>query len=210
MTEPDGDAQATFCATLVDEWCGRGVRAAVVAPGSRSTPMALALAERPELAVHIVHDERAAGFVALGLGLGGMPAVLLSTSGTAAANFHPAVVEAGLSDVPTAGRHEPTVHPSCATSGPRRPSTSRTCSGDPCDGSSTRAWPMPVAPTRGARWPRRAFDLAATGPVHLNLPFRDPLVGRPGPLPPGRPPQQTVAACGQRLVRGRRSTHAEG
>ena len=100
MTEPDGDAQATFCATLVDEWCGRGVRAAVVAPGSRSTPMALALAERPELAVHVVHDERSAAFVALGLGLGGMPAVLLSTSGTAAANFLPAVVEAGLSDVP--------------------------------------------------------------------------------------------------------------
>ncbi len=45
-----------------------------------------------------------------------------------------------------------TVHPSCATSGPRRPSTSRICSGDPCDGSSTRAWPMPVSPTRGARW----------------------------------------------------------
>ena len=79
---------------------GRGIRHAVVAPGSRSTPMALALAARPELAVHVVHDERAAAFVALGLGLDGMPAVLLCTSGTAAANFHPAVVEAGLSEVP--------------------------------------------------------------------------------------------------------------
>ena len=94
------DTQATFCATLVDEWVRRGVRHAVVAPGSRSTPMAVALATRDDLAVHVVHDERAAAFVALGLGLDGVPAVLLCTSGTAAANFHPAVVEAGLSDVP--------------------------------------------------------------------------------------------------------------
>ena len=94
------DLQATFCATLVDEWIHHGVRHAVVAPGSRSTPMALALAGRGELRVHVVHDERAAAFVALGLGLAGIPAVLLCTSGTAAANFHPAVVEAGLSDVP--------------------------------------------------------------------------------------------------------------
>ena len=94
------DTQATFCATLVDEWIRRGVRHAVVAPGSRSTPMAVALATRDDLAVHVVHDERAAAFVALGLGLDGVPAVLLCTSGTAAANFHPAVVEAGLSDVP--------------------------------------------------------------------------------------------------------------
>ena len=50
--------------------------------------------------MHVVHDERAAAFVALGLGLGGVPAVLVSTSGTAAVNFHPAVVEADLSDVP--------------------------------------------------------------------------------------------------------------
>ena len=50
--------------------------------------------------MHVVHDERVAAFVALGVGLDGTPAVLLCTSGTAAANFHPAVVEAGLSDVP--------------------------------------------------------------------------------------------------------------
>ena len=57
--------------------------------------MAVALASRPEIAVHVVHDERAAAFVALGLGLDGVPAALLCTSGTAAANLHPAVVEAG-------------------------------------------------------------------------------------------------------------------
>ncbi len=91
---------ATFCATLVDEWVRLGVRHAVVAPGSRSTPMAVALASNRDVTVHVVHDERVAAFVALGIGLGGVPAVLLCTSGTAAANFHPAVVEAGLSAVP--------------------------------------------------------------------------------------------------------------
>ena len=99
-SEPAAGVQATFCATLVDEWVRRGVAHAVVAPGSRSTPMALAIASRDDLAVHVVHDERAAAFVALGLGLAGTPALLLCTSGTAAVNFHPAVVEAGLSDVP--------------------------------------------------------------------------------------------------------------
>ena len=50
--------------------------------------------------VHVVHDERSAAFVALGLALDGDPALLLCTSGTAAANFYPAVVEAGLSEIP--------------------------------------------------------------------------------------------------------------
>ena len=95
-----GRANATACATMVDEWVRCGVRQAVIAPGSRSTPMATALASREDLAVHVVHDERVAAFVALGLGLDGVPAALLCTSGTAAANFHPAVVEAGLSEVP--------------------------------------------------------------------------------------------------------------
>ena len=86
---------ATFCATLVDEWLACGVRHAVVSPGSRSTPMALALANRTELQVHIFHDERSAAFAALGIGkASGVPAILLCTSGTAAVEFHPAVVEA--------------------------------------------------------------------------------------------------------------------
>jgi 2-succinyl-5-enolpyruvyl-6-hydroxy-3-cyclohexene-1-carboxylate synthase len=94
------DVQATFCATLVDEWIHQGVRSVVIAPGSRSTPLAMALAARIELSVQVIHDERVAGFVALGAGLSGVPSILLCTSGTAAANFFPAVVEAGLSDVP--------------------------------------------------------------------------------------------------------------
>ena len=53
------DVQATFCSTLVDEWIRLGVRHAVVAPGSRSTPMALALTERDDIAVHVGQIGRA-------------------------------------------------------------------------------------------------------------------------------------------------------
>ncbi len=101
MADAPVTAQATFAATLVDEWVRAGVRHAVVAPGSRSTPMALALAERAELSVHVFHDERAAGFAALGIGAAtGVPAVVLTTSGTAATHLHAAVVEAHLGEVP--------------------------------------------------------------------------------------------------------------
>ena len=95
------DVQATFCATLVDQWVRMGLRHGVVAPGSRSTPMALALATRTDLSLHVEHDERSAAFMALGIGLStGAPAALLCTSGTAATHFHAAVVEADLSGVP--------------------------------------------------------------------------------------------------------------
>src|SRR5262245_50206646 len=94
------DVAATFCATLVDEWVHLGVRHAVVAPGSRSTPMSVALAMRDEIELHVFHDERSAAFAALGVGLLGSPAVLVCTSGTAATHFHAAVVEAHLSSVP--------------------------------------------------------------------------------------------------------------
>ncbi|MBA3606443.1 MAG: 2-succinyl-5-enolpyruvyl-6-hydroxy-3-cyclohexene-1-carboxylic-acid synthase [Acidimicrobiia bacterium] len=179
----DQGVQATFCATLVDEWARRGVRRAVVAPGSRSTPMALALVARGEMAVHVVHDERAAGFVALGLGLDGIPAALLCTSGTAAANLHPAVVEAGLSDVPmlvlTADRPAEL----------RDVGAPQTIDQIHLYGRSVRWFHDAAVPDADAvgSWrslARRAFDAARTGPVHLNLPFREPLVGQPGPLPP--------------------------
>ena len=95
------DTQATFCATLLDEWCRAGVTHAVVCPGSRSTPMALAIAEDPRLKLEVILDERSASFFAIGLARAtGQPALLLCTSGTAAVEFHPAVVEAHLDGVP--------------------------------------------------------------------------------------------------------------
>src|SRR6476619_1100931 len=98
---PPEDVATTFCATLADEWSRAGVTDVVVAPGSRSTPLALAVAEHPRLTVHVHHDERSAGFMALGLGLiGERPAVVITTSGTAAVELHPAIVEAHQARVP--------------------------------------------------------------------------------------------------------------
>ena len=183
-----GDANATACATLVDEWLRCGVRHAVIAPGSRSTPLAVALAERDELAIHVVHDERVAAFVALGIGVGGVPAVLLCTSGTAAVNFHPAVVEAGLSDIPM-----------IVVTADRPPELRGIGAPQTIDqlelyGRSVRWFhdaPLPdvAEPTAWRPLAQRVFATAAAGPVHLNLPFREPLLGTARALPePVGPP----------------------
>ena len=89
---------------LVDELVRGGVRDAVLAPGSRSAPLALALAaaERAgRLRLHVRIDERTAAFLALGLAkASGRPVPVLTTSGTAAAHLHAAVLEASASGVP--------------------------------------------------------------------------------------------------------------
>jgi len=178
--------QATFCATVIDQWVRDGVAHAVVAPGSRSTPMALALASRPELAVHVVHDERTASFAGLGIGLAtGVPAIVLCTSGTAAAHLHAAVVEAHLSGVPmlvlTADR-PPEL---------RDVGAPQTIDQTRLYGPAVRWFHDPGVPERGASgsWrslARRAHEASVgvdPGPVHLNLPFREPLVGEVGDVP---------------------------
>jgi len=176
------DVQATFCATLVDEWVTLGVTHAVVAPGSRSTPLALALTDRSELSVHVVHDERSAAFVALGLGLSGTPALLLCTSGTAAANFFPAVVEAGLSEVPmvvlTADRPEEL----------RGVGAPQTIDQINLYGNHVRWFREAGVPDDGERslWrglAGEAFAHSNSGPVQLNLAFREPLLGQSLTLP---------------------------
>ena len=190
MTQgPEVTAAATFCATLVDEWARAGLRHAVVCPGSRSTPMALALAADGRLALEVVHDERSAAFLALGIGLAtGRPAVVLTTSGTAAAELHPAVVEAGLSSVPM-----------IVCTADRPPELQDIGAPQTIDqihlyGRSVRWFAAPEVPDerRAATWrPLAARAVAEAvgarpGPVHLNLGFRDPLVGVPRPLPPDR------------------------
>lgn len=90
-----------LASAFVEELARCGVRRAVVSPGSRSTPLAIALYRRPEIDVSVVIDERSAGFLALGAAqASGRPVALLCTSGTAAANYLPAIVEADLSAVP--------------------------------------------------------------------------------------------------------------
>ncbi|MFA5530557.1 MAG: thiamine pyrophosphate-binding protein, partial [Thiohalomonadaceae bacterium] len=86
---------------LLDGLAAAGVRRVVLAPGSRSTPLALAALRHPLLTVHVSVDERAAGFFALGLARAeALPAVLIATSGSAIANWLPAVVEADMGRVP--------------------------------------------------------------------------------------------------------------
>src|SRR5205085_5011947 len=95
------NVQATLAATLVDEWVRCGISHAVIAPGSRSTPLALALVDDGRVRLHVVLDERSAAYRALGMGMAtGRPAIVLTTSGTAAVELHPAVVEAHQAGVP--------------------------------------------------------------------------------------------------------------
>jgi 2-succinyl-5-enolpyruvyl-6-hydroxy-3-cyclohexene-1-carboxylate synthase len=189
MTRPQ-DVQATFAATLVDEWVRGGVSHAVVCPGSRSTPLALAVAavaDHGNLRVHVHHDERSAGFLALGIGLAtGRPAIVVTTSGTAAAELHPAVVEAHQAGVPLLA---------CTAD---RPPELRDVGGPQVIdqvhlyGRAVRWFGDPGVPEAGGagRWRALAARALAEatgdhpGPVQLNLPFREPLVGEPGPLPP--------------------------
>jgi len=184
-----GDVQATFTATLVDEWVRGGVRHAVISPGSRSTPLALALAADERIELHVHLDERSAAFVALGIGLATeVPAVLLCTSGTAAANLHPAVVEAHQAEVPllvcTADRP-----PELQGFG-----APQTIDQVKLYGGAVRWYAEPGTPDAATAGTWRSLASRALlealasppGPVHLNLAFRDPLVGAPGTLPEGR------------------------
>lgn len=178
---------ATFCATLVDEWLQCGVRHAVVSPGSRSTPIALEIANRQEIEMHVFHDERSAAFAALGIAkASGIPAILVCSSGTAAVEFHPAVVEAHHSEVPilicTADRP-------AELQGVGAP---QTIDQQNLYGVSVRKFVnAEVADeSESHTWRKIARDLFATslgkvrGPVHLNLRFREPLMGVATSLPP--------------------------
>jgi 2-succinyl-5-enolpyruvyl-6-hydroxy-3-cyclohexene-1-carboxylate synthase len=190
----DADVQAAFAATLVDEWVRAGVSRAVVCPGSRSTPLAVALAAEPAVEVTVRLDERSAAFTALGIGLvTGRPALVVTTSGTAAAELHAAVVEADLGGVPliacTADR-PPELHDVGAP---------QTIDQTHLFGRSPRWFCDPGVPAEASRstWRSLAARSVAEatsgpdgpGPVHLNLPFREPLLGdasRAGGIPPGR------------------------
>jgi 2-succinyl-5-enolpyruvyl-6-hydroxy-3-cyclohexene-1-carboxylate synthase len=200
------DVQAAFAATLVDEWVRAGVTHAVVCPGSRSTPLAVALAGHGALTVHVRLDERSAAFTALGIGAAtGRPALVVTTSGTAAVELHPAVVEADLSGVPLIA---------CTADRPpelRDVGAPQTIDQTHLFGRSVRWFADPGVPTPATRGTWRSLASRAVaeacegsggpGPVHLNLPFREPLLGDPaaaGGVAPGRsggrPWHQVVAS----------------
>jgi 2-succinyl-5-enolpyruvyl-6-hydroxy-3-cyclohexene-1-carboxylate synthase len=177
--QPAENPSYAFAAALFEEFAASGVRHACVCPGSRSAPLAVSAA-RSRLRVWVHLDERAAAFFALGLARAERsPVALVCTSGTAAANFLPAVVEAYHGRVPllvlTADR-PPEV---------RGWGAAQTIDQVGLFGSHVRWFseaPAPAQSGPGIRYARalacRAVAAAAgppPGPVHLNLPFREPL-----------------------------------
>ena len=191
------DVAQSFAATFVDELAVQGVEYACVSPGSRSAPIAMALQRHPKTNVFMQIDERSGSFFGIGLAKAtGKPVVLLSTSGTAAAEFHPAVVEAFHSRTPL-----------IVLTADRPPELRDVGANQAIDqqrlfGTAVRWFfdpgPPVEAPNAARLWRRlaaRAYAEALNGPVHLNLPFREPLVPPPGqvPSPLGESPQSMTA-----------------
>jgi 2-succinyl-5-enolpyruvyl-6-hydroxy-3-cyclohexene-1-carboxylate synthase len=179
------NANTALASAFVEELARGGVRHAVISPGSRSTPLAVALWRQPEIEVSVIVDERSAAFFALGaVQATQTPVALLCTSGTAAANYHPAICEADESAVPLV-----------VLTADRPPELRGIGAGQTIDqvklyGESVR-WFCEVgtheADDNGLLHYRsvacRALAAARgetrPGPVHLNLPWREPLA----PLP---------------------------
>ncbi len=173
MSDPAYDPIAAFAATLA----GHGVTDVVISPGSRSTPLALVFHARPEFRTWIQLDERSAGFFALGQAKAtGRPSVLICTSGTAAANYLPAVVEANHAGVPM-----------IVCTADRPPELRGWGAGQTIDqvdlfGPNVRWFADLPVPNE---WNERRASMAALraldrctgrrrGPVHLNWPLRGP------------------------------------
>jgi 2-succinyl-5-enolpyruvyl-6-hydroxy-3-cyclohexene-1-carboxylate synthase len=197
-----------LASALVEELARCGVRHAAIAPGSRSSPLALALLRAPAIESTSIVDERCAGFFALGAALAtGAPAVVVCTSGTAAANLHPAVCEADEAGVPL-----------LVLTSDRPPELRGIGAGQTIDqlklyGEAVR-WFCEVgthdADDAGLMHFRsvacRAFAVSRgdsrPGPVHLNLAWRDPL---------GPEPREGAVTASSRLAlegRGERPLHA--
>ena len=167
---------------LVEELVRQGTTFFVVCPGSRSTPLAVAVGQNPRAEALVHWDERAAAFVALGWGRAtGRPAAVVTTSGTAVANLLPAAVEADADGVPllllTADR-PPELRETGANQTVRQPPVFQDVARWVLD------WPVPTTDVP-ARWVLSTAAHAAhratapPGPVHLNLPFREPLGAQP-------------------------------
>ncbi|AZB44104.1 2-succinyl-5-enolpyruvyl-6-hydroxy-3-cyclohexene-1-carboxylic-acid synthase [Bacillus sp. FJAT-42376] len=179
MTERD--SLTKYAAGFIDELAAQGITDAVISPGSRSTPFAILFSEHPEVKTHLQIDERSAAFYALGMAKRlQRPIVLLCTSGTAAANYFPAVVEAHYANVPlivlTADRpHEL-----------RDVGAPQAINQNDMYGKYVKWFVDAAVPEDHPFMHRYARTLAGRaygqsaakpmGPVHLNFPFREPLV----------------------------------
>ncbi|HWM64681.1 MAG TPA: 2-succinyl-5-enolpyruvyl-6-hydroxy-3-cyclohexene-1-carboxylic-acid synthase [Solirubrobacterales bacterium] len=179
------NANTALASAFVEELARCGLRHAVLSPGSRSTPLAVALWRQAEIETTVIVDERSAAFFAVGAAqASGAPVAILCTSGTAAANFHPAVCEADHSALPL-----------IVLTADRPPELREIGAGQAIDqlklyGSSVRWFCEVGTHTAGddgllhyRSTACRAFAAARgeprPGPVHLNLPWREPLAPVP-------------------------------
>lgn len=198
----------TAARALVADLVSRGVADIVLAPGSRSAPLAYAVAEAADagrVTLHVRIDERAAGFLALGLSKGaeGAPVAVITTSGTAVANLHPAVLEASHTGLPLilltadrphelrgTGASQTTDQVGIFGSAVRfavdvpAPSGSQGVPGEPGVASAEELRDLRSITGRAVS-AALGFRSGHPGPVHLNLAFRDPLT--PSAALPGLP-----------------------
>jgi 2-succinyl-5-enolpyruvyl-6-hydroxy-3-cyclohexene-1-carboxylate synthase len=170
-----------YVAAFVAELVKSGVSDAVISPGSRSTPMAMLMAEHPDLRIHMHMDERSAAFFALGIAKASRkPVAILCTSGTAAANYYPAIIEANISRVPLLVLTADRPHELRDVGAPQAIDQIHLY------GKYVK-WFVEMAPPENSQamiqYARTVCGRAAAaalrapaGPVHLNFPFREPLV----------------------------------
>ncbi|NES84243.1 MAG: 2-succinyl-5-enolpyruvyl-6-hydroxy-3-cyclohexene-1-carboxylic-acid synthase [Moorea sp. SIO2B7] len=211
------NTNSLWASILVETLQRLGLTTAIICPGSRSTPLTVAFAQHPQIEAIPVLDERSASFFALGIARqSGKPVVLVCTSGTAGANFYPAVIEARESRVPL-----------LVLTADRPPELQDCHSGQTIDQiklygnypnwQSTLAVPQAdISMLRYLRqtvvhaWERASFGstplthFPTPGPVHLNLPFRDPLPPIPdtttNPLKSQLQPEEFFAHCQEQAV----------
>ncbi|KYC84858.1 2-succinyl-5-enolpyruvyl-6-hydroxy-3-cyclohexene-1-carboxylic-acid synthase [Heyndrickxia sporothermodurans] len=178
----------TYLASFIQELSNSGVRDVVISPGSRSTPLALLIAEHPTLKYHINIDERSAAFFALGIAKQTRkPVALLCTSGTAAANYFPAIVEAKLSRIPLIVLTADRPHELRDIGAPQAIDQIHLY------GKHVKWFVEMALPEIGEEMTYYARTTATraistslqqpAGPVHLNFPIREPLLPRLDPSP---------------------------
>ena len=180
-SDPPDDCSLALCTdrAFVDELIRQGVKDVCFAPGSRSTPLVLLFAEHPKARLHRHIDERSAGFYALGIAKASRrPVALVCTSGTAAANFLPSIIEAFYGQVPlivlTADRP-----PEARGVGSPQTIDQTKLYGDHVKWFAEMPLPGDGLVDHAHALAKRAYAAATEGPpgpVHLNFPFREPLL----------------------------------
>ncbi len=190
---------------LVDGLTTQGVHRAVISPGSRSTPLVLACERHPAVQTWVQIDERCAGFFALGLArCDARPVILVATSGSAPSHWYPAVIEASEQGTPL-----------ILLSADRPPELQGWHANQTTDqtrlfGPHVRVYENPGLPLSGAGAPgfirmlgaraARQAQWPRPGPVHVNQPFREPLVPDLPAIHDCEPPAQTRHDARPRLM----------